>query len=220
MVRKYKLKNLNISPELEEIRGLDWKTVYRYSQNMEEGCEFPPITFDTEYNVIVDGMYRKKAYDTVYSPETSITVNTIKCSSWDDLVYTFGKLNSQNAKPLSAYSCKKIVTILSQYNWTKTQIAQLFNVPVIQIDRWSGEHIVQIGSNIIQKPVKGGIKRKNKPPITEENYIKHDKHHKGEPTITLVDQLIDYINNNWIDLENEKEVQKLQELHKKLTEIL
>lgn len=216
-----KLKDMNQSPELLELRPVNGVTVSRYRQAMRQGAKFPPLKWDEVHRIIVGGNHRVAAMTEEFGEEYEPEFETLHLETWADVLEEFALDNATHGKPLEGYSRRKTALALLDAGRALENVARLFDVSAGRVEKWGEDMVRVIGKRGKQtsKPTKFGVP-KNAEPITEKEYSKHAKLERGVTVRHMAEQITNYAHRGWLRLDDDREMQALESLRDALAEVL
>lgn len=222
--RQVKLSEIVVDPTIQ-VRNVDSHTVSTYTAAMRAGAKFPPLLLEEKTNRLVCGNHRYYAYKTVMEPDQKIDCELRKFSGEAEIIRTAAKDNSTHGRPLDTFDRKRITQKLQAFGDTLEDIADLLNVPVSKVESWAGMKVFVIGKKgkstyRHEEPLKHGLEHLAGKEITEEQYEVHAKKDRGVPIVSQAATLTRWIDNGWIDEEDEKAIEALMALSDSLSAFL
>lgn len=218
-----KVKDLKLDPAIYEIRKISRNTVYKYATKMRGQNEDPkqtdkfPFIVITANNEIIDGAHIWSAYKEVYGGDYETRCILSPLTKEEDKIQLSILRNDIHGRPLESYVRTGFALKLAELGCGKEKIAQMFKIPVEALDSIDG-HFVYI-------PCAGAEneetleKRPAKSPapfgtvVYPEVYEKHIKKDRAfRSTKALVNQLIRFLENDWVDPNNKSEIKALSKL--------
>ena len=203
------LSELKQSEDILEIRRVNPVFVSRYRQAMREGDKFPPLIITTD-NVIVAGNHRFEAYTAEYPETHKVDVEVRKYKSDADIIADAVRDNARHGNPLDGISRKRAVMKLLQLGKKEDEISALFGVSVKRIVEMAGEFVIIRGNG--KRPVKRGLEHLTGQTVTQKQYDEHDRSDRAMKVYSQCEQLIRWLENGWIDLEDPRNVDALSAL--------
>ena len=216
-----KISALIIDERLTELRPINMFFVSRYRQAMRNGANFPPPIVEKGTGRVVSGKHRVSAYLEEFGADHQIDVVERKFKSESEVLRLFAEENSKHGNPLSGYSMKYITQRLLSLGDTPEEIASALNIPVKKVQDMGGMSVFVIGNGKKEKkPIKHGLEHKAGSNITEADYTCHQRQDRGVPARNLATQLTRWIENDWIDKDDDATVTALRELHAALDKVV
>lgn len=126
------------------------------------------------------------------------------------------KQNIAHGLPLDGISKRNALFKLSELGWTPERLAGLFGVSVKRIEKWGEEYVVIRGK---PAPVKAGIEHLHGKRMSQDVYERHRKRDVGLPAYQLADQLMRWIKDGLVNMEDEKNIESLRALKAELENI-
>lgn len=195
----------------------NWLTTYDYAESMKAGAKFPPITvalYKRGY-YLVDGRHRLEA--TKSNKEKYIDAEVKKGLSAKEIYLLAVKMNIGHGRQFSVQEKANIILKLKDMNYNISQISQIVSIPLTSIQSFMTNRITNTISGkqvILKAPIK---KLKDQP--VEENINYEQDMFSASSQIQIIEQLIRLIENNWLDIENEQILNKLEKLSNLLESI-
>ncbi|MEM3192224.1 MAG: ParB N-terminal domain-containing protein [Candidatus Parvarchaeota archaeon] len=210
-VEKIKVKDEYYPREL-----VDWHTVLTYANAMKLGAKFPNIAVGRLGREIylIDGAHRLSAYKMLKVQQVDCDIIPIK--SMNDIYKEAIKRNITNGKPLTFSEKAVAVSKLEKMGLTLEQISQYLYLPITELQKIKVEKIAK--SPIGDIPIRGGIKVSNKELTVEQGEDMKDIVSNSQ--LHILDQLLILLQNDWLDLKNEKIREKASEIVELLREKL
>lgn len=180
--------------ELYPRKSVWWLTIYKYSEEMKSGSDFPPIDVG-DYNgknIVVDGWHRCRAL--IKNGEEYVKANIKRYDDLKSIFIDAVKLNSEHGRQLSSTDKVKIIAKLEDFQLSQVEISELVKVSMDKIERFNSRIIrgprgVIHLKSIVARQVEKGI-------ITQEEAAKLDQHvFKAYNIPELLVQLIELIEN-------------------------
>jgi len=206
---KTKLENLIVDSELIELRPINLFLVNRYQQAYRSGAIFPSIIIDQKRKKIVSGNHRYYALVKEFGLKHEVEIIAKTYKDRKSILIDFTKENSAHGMPLSGFSRRQITIKLLNKGCSASEIANLFGVSVKRIEKWTGYTVLVVGENTADtepKLVKRGPQMDGKV-ITAKQYKNHVKADLGIQPTELVNQLVRWLKNDWIEKNNEIVIQ-------------
>jgi hypothetical protein len=204
-----------------EIRPTDQSTVSRYRQALRHGEKFPPLVRDQDNNLIA-GYHRRDMYREEHGPDYEVDVVTIQCENdLERLVYAVQD-NLRHGRPIEGYERRMAIVKLINLGMKDDQICDLFKCSVKSVQHVAGMTVVLRGGATNAHgdqelmPLKRGAEHIAGRTVTVRQYEQHVRHDVAVPIETSASQLTRWIKNRWVDMENERSINALRELHDEL----
>lgn len=216
-----KLKDINTSTFLLDLRPINTATVSRYRQAMRQGAKFPPIKVDLDHNILVAGNHRFTAMLEEYGEDLVVEVVPLHCSNWREVLQEFTLDNKTHGMPLKGFSRRRTALALMSLGEKPEDIASLFDVSTGRIENWGDETVRVIGQSGHEslQPLKRGAPS-DSDPISEAEYRRHVSIDKSVTVRNMADQIVSYANRGWLRLNDDRELEKLEELRNTLNRVL
>lgn len=209
--------SLTFDELLTEMRPINEFFVSRYRQAMRTGANFPPPIVEKGTLRIVSGNHRVSAYLEEYGEDHEIEVIERKFKSEAEVLRVFAEENSRHGNPLSGYTQKFIAQRLLSLGDTPEEIAAALNIPVQKVATLGGMNVVVVGSGKRQmKPIKHGLEHKAGATVQAKAYEAHQKQDRGISARSIARQLVRWIDNGWIDMDDASTLDAMEELRQAL----
>ncbi len=205
----------------------NWQTGYDYSQSMKTGSKFPDIILAIYNNkkYLVDGKHRIEAYKLLKIKEVDAIIHV----GWNrKKIYTQAvKANISHGRVLSPYEKRMIAMKLLEFEYKNSEISKIIQVPLDKLERFVTQRSVNVltgvstedsassAQKIAKMIVKSGaghysgttldLKQASNIESVQRNWNMHSQ-------VDLLKQVIDLIENNFLDLQNSKVLEKFNYL--------
>ncbi len=218
---KKRVGDLVIDEKLTELRPINIYFVSRYRQAIRHGAVFPPMIVEKGSNRVVSGNHRLTTYLEEFGEDHEVEVIEKNFKDEAAVIRCFAEENSKHGNPLSGYSQKYITQKLLEYGDDPETVARVLNIPVKKVQNLGGMNFVVVGQGKKKerKPMKHGLEHKAGSTVKAKVYETHKKHDRGVPAKTQADQLTRWINNGWIDTEDENTINSLWDLYAALEQM-
>ncbi len=195
-----KVGDLKMCPKVEEGRGtIDTHTLNKYAMAMRNGSEFPDIIADSHTGLVVDGLYRLKAYKTVFGDKHKIRVVCVNLPEECDRVAYAVKANSKHGLKYSGFSKSYYASALLEYGIDESTIKVLFS-GAYSLRSINGMAVIESTGEIDIKPAKRGVDVAE--PITPQEYERHKRKELGISTTMLANRLAERIEKGHYNIED------------------
>lgn len=224
------IKEVYFDEELYPRSSFNWQTSYDYSQSMKTGAKFPEIVLAVlnKRKYLVDGKHRLEAYKSLKITEVKAIIHT----GWNKkkIYIEAVKANISHGRVLSPYEKRKIAMKLLEFKYENSEISELIQVPMDKLENFvaertvstltgvSGKDSAEEARQIAQIIVKSGAKHYSGQtlPVERVSVIESTQRDWNmHSQIDLLKQLIDLIENDLLDL-NDERVKELYEYLKNL----
>ena len=203
-----KLSDIVIDPTIQ-VRSVESHTVSTYAAAMRAGDIFPALVVEKKTNRLVSGNHRFYAYKIVYGPDYEAKCEAKEYADEAEIIRDAAKDNARHGRPLDTFDKKRIFSRLTACGDSADGISRLLGVPVAKLRKW-GEMTVTVvgkeGRKTVRRPepVKHGLEHLAGWEITEEAYKAHERRDRGIPVVQQCAMLTRWLNNGWVNTENEK----------------
>lgn len=205
---KRKISTLKQSDLILEIRHVNPVFVSRYRQAMRKGNQFPPLIVDQD-NVIISGNHRYEAYRDEYGEDHTIEVERKTFENDAERIKTAVRENAKHGNPLDGISRKRAIQALLERDEKEEEIAELLGCSTKRIVSMAGQYVVVQGK---RKPTKRGMNEAIGKEVSEKQYNEHETKDRAMSVHAQAEQLTRWLENGWVDLDNEKNVEALTRL--------
>ena len=201
------------------VRDIDPHKVTIFKDRFKTGAQFPPIVLDQNYNII-EGNHRYQALMNL-NPDCEVEVIVKHYDSVKDRLIDAGIYNQKNGFPLDAFEEKRLAFRLRGAKASESEIEKAVGRPFKIIERWYGQAILVVGAKgqSREEPRKGGIARSIKEVSDSQYEVIVNKASGWSPTFHI-DQIVLHIDNETIDLEDERVIDRLKALSDLLISVL
>ena len=215
---KVKLNELKQSDDILEIRRVNPVIVSRYRQAVRAGDKFPDIMVQKGTNIIVRGNHRYSAYVEEYGEDHTINVSVKDYKSEAEMIADSVYDNARHGEPLDGIGRRRAIAKLTSLGMDAEKIASLMGVSVKRITELAGFTVLVRGNGY--KPVKGGLEHISGQTVSKRQYEEHDNGDRSIPVYAQCEQLIRWIQNGWVDMNDERNTKALERLHNELEKML
>jgi hypothetical protein len=216
-MKKIKLQDLILDGTIQ-VRDIDRTLVSRYRQALEAGADFPPIVVEAKTNRVVCGNHRVSAYRQALDPDTEIECLVESYKTEADIIKRAAGDNAVHGEPLTPFDRKRVVSRLLNLKVPLEEIGRVLGLTVTRVEKLAGQTVLVTGNGKAKgyRPVKHGLEHMAGKTLTEEQYETHAKSDMGINTLSLVRQLLRWINSDFIDWNDQPTVDALSELYQTL----
>lgn len=188
-----------------------WQTSYKYSQAMKSGAKFPPIEVAklrrTYY--LVDGRHRYEAYKLNKEQHVQVVINP-KIKSFNDLYIVAIRRNIGHGLPLSAHDITNIVIRLKDMKLDLGEISHIINMPINKLEPYIAKSITNTVSGekiALKAPLKhlAGQEVSDEVGEIQKDFTVYSQ-------LSLLEQLIDLLENELINFENPRVRERLEKI--------
>ena len=206
------LSSLQVDPRLTDLRPVNEYVVSKYRQAMRTGAEFPVLKVAKDGRVIC-GNHRYTAMLLEFGKEHKTKVEVHTLPDYAAELVLFASDNAAHGMPLDGFSRRRVAAEMAKHGKTPEEIARVFNVPAVAVEKWGGQTVVVRPCGKGRKkalPVKRGVPEGKE--ITAEQYEIHKRRDYAIPARHIARQLIRWMENGMIDKDDEGETAALIEL--------
>jgi hypothetical protein len=204
---KKQLKDLKQSEEILEIRQPNPNTVSVYRQAMRQGDKFPALVITPE-NIIVSGNTRYAAYCDEYPEDHEVSVEVRKYANHTDMIEDSIRENIRHGDRLEGIQKKRAIHKLLSLGKTAEDLSALLGMSVKRIEHYAGLYVIIRGGKE-RKPVKRGLEHMAAKSVTRNQYEHHERRDRAFSVHAQCNQLIRWIENGWVDMDDERNIESL-----------
>lgn len=197
---KIKLTELKQDNEILEIRRVNPVFVSRYRQAMRAGAQFPPLIVDKD-GTIISGNHRYQAAIEEFGESHKIECERRTYKNEAERIADAIRDNSKHGNPLDGISRKRAICRLISLGMPDGDVANLIGVSIKKLEEIAGETVIVRGNGNV--PVKRGLEHIAGETVAKADYDTHIKKDMGIPAKRTIEQLIRWIENGWIDMNDE-----------------
>lgn len=196
-------------------------TISNYSEAMRVGDKFPPLVIDQK-DRLVCGFNRYWAYMRVYGRKFEINVNQKQFANDAEAIMYAASDNARHGRPLDVADKTAVTQKLIDMKVSPEDVAHIFGVRPDKIKRWAGMYVEVVGESgkKTHEPLKPNANYMIGKTVTKEAHREHAEHDSGNSVLFHVNQVIMRINRGWVDRENERLIERLEELRTVLDKFL
>ena len=218
MIKTIPVKKIINNKEVYPRNSQDWKVAYKYAESMKAGAQFPPILV-TKYNgqyLVVDGWHRLEAYKK--NKEEEILAEILKLAGNKEIFIEAVKRNATHGKPLTIQERAQIILKLREFKVKERDISKITFIPYDQIEDFVINRLTYstAGKQIV---LKAPLKHLATVEVSDK-IIEGQKFIASDSQLTLLNQVITLLKNNWIDLKDEQIRARLLEIFALIKDII
>ena len=219
---KINLEEIKLDQRLLKLRPINLAVVSNYRQSYRAGNKFPMPIIEKGTNIAVSGNHRVSAMIEEYGEGQEIGVIVKEYENRAELLKEFAKENSAHGMQLAGYSKREITLELLGLGESQEEIASIFGVSVKKIVDWGGLTVVVRGAKGKKEyhAMKHGLEHMAGQEMGADKYEEHRIHDRGIPIWSQANQIIRWIKDGWIRVDDPKTKKALTELHAELKNLL
>jgi len=214
---KRKLNQLKRDAAILDLRPINPLFVSRYRQAMRAGDVFPPLIIEKD-GTIIGGNHRYEAYLAEFGAEHEATVELRKYPDAASRLEDAIRDNVKHGCALDGITRKRAVLALAGLGRTPEAIASLLGVSAKRVEELAGLSVIVIGGKT--EPIKRGLEHMAGREVTAAQYDAHRHQDRGVPAAQSARQLIRWIDNAWIDWNDDETKAAMRELCEKISEMI
>lgn len=214
---KMKVGELIPNPLILEVRPVNDLVVSQYRQHMRAGCVFPRIVALGKTKGIVSGHHRHRAYMLEYGEGHVVDVMLIDLKTDAEALEYAVRENIAHGMPMDGISRKRAIVKLRALGREPEAIANLFGVSVKRVETLASLCVVVRGE---PRAVKRGLEHIAGTKVAEKQYDEHERMDRGVPAWQTANQLVRWIRNGWVNMEDAKTFSAMEQLHAALAELM
>jgi len=220
-IQKLKLSEIQMCPEIQEIRKTNPVFISRYRQAMRNGDKFPPLLLESGTNKMVGGYHRYPAYEAEFGHEHEVEVAYRSYQNEVDMIADAVKDNSRHGNPLDGWSRRKAVIKMTELGSPPEEVAKVLGCSVKKIEEMAGMSVVyRCGNKKRFGAIKHGLEHITGSTVTKTEYANHAQNDRGVPARQQAQQLQRWLESGWVDINDAKTFSALEQLHASLETIL
>lgn len=214
-----KIGDLKFNPELIEARPINAFFVSRYRQAYRSGKNMGDIIINKKTMEIVSGNHRVTALLEEYNEDYEIQVVARNFKTKLDELKCFAEENAAHGNALDGKSRKAVTKLMMDAGATQELVANIFGVSTHRIEKW-GEQTVFVIQGKRQEPriSKAGVTPGTV--MNQEQYKTHWRADRGISVATQAEQLIRWIENGWVKVDDVRSMKALEDLQSVLNAFL
>jgi DNA-binding transcriptional regulator YiaG len=220
---KAKLNTLTVADWAIGLRPIDMFMVSRYRQAMRIGAVFPALIVDKATREIISGNHRYTAAIAEYGDEHLMEIEQVAFKDRAAQLKCMAEENAKHGMPMDGITRRRMSLAMIDAGMTPEDVAAVMNVPVQTLNKW-GEMTVMVigrgGKPTRPEPVKGGLDLEQVKRMTEPQYDTHIEHDKGVEARHMAQQLTRWLENDWINWSDERNVAAFDDLSAALKGVL
>ena len=212
-MRKIKVSELVLDYDFYPRSSVDAQNVGYIAEAMAAGMELPPIVIDKKSKRVIDGFHRVKAMIRANKGDTNVPITAIERSYPNDaeMFLDAVRLNASHGSKLTSFDRSHSLIIADRLSVDPDAIATAMNMTIaatgkLRVDRVA--QTIRAGSSI---PLKQTIKHMAGKKLTKAQ-VEANKRLGGMNQVHYANQLITLIENDLLDLGNEKLIERLSRL--------
>lgn len=205
--------------------AVDTSHVSQLVQALHSGAQLPPIIADADSKRIIDGFHRSRAYRRVLGAAGVVDVVLRKYESQAEMVYDAAALNATHGRRLDAIDRTRCVIMLRAAGFNDEQVGTCLRVPAEKVEKLAikvataaatSDQIVP-GTNAIS--LKRSVRHLAGSQLTPPQ-VKAHATLPGTSFLLIARQLCAGLQNDMVNLEDEKLVEQLKVLRVLIDESL
>lgn len=221
-MKEYKLSVLVLDFSIYPRKEVDSQHAALIQEAIEGGAVLPPIVIDKKTKRIVDGFHRYRAYKRISRNDPEFVVTCIEKSYRNEaeLFLDAMRYNAEHGRALTKFDRTHCILVAMQLEIADKDIANVLHVQVDAVQKLVADRSAY-GTNGKQKltPIKSTIKHKAGMKLSK-GQVECNAKLGGMQQTFYVNQVILLIENDLLDVENEKLMERLQMLAELLEKVL
>lgn len=218
MTKKILISKLIMDKEFYPRNGVSTMTVYKYSQSLKAGAQFPPIIVtpkDDKY-LVIDGWHRTHAYKE--NNKLKIKAEIRKGMSEKEIFIQSVKANIGHGRSLTGQEKVKAIDRFKKYGIDPIQISEITRIPIDDMEKFVGSRMTHIASG---KTI--FLKNSTKHLKDADDNVKstidgEQKKVNANSQRALCDNFLTFLKNQWFEMDKKDIARKLIKIYKKLDE--
>ena len=213
------IKDIVEKKELYPRGNWDWKTSLSYSQAMKTGNKFPSIVvalLNGRY-YLIDGKHRIEAYKTC--KEKFVTAEVLTNLNENEIYLEAVKRNLNHGRQFSSYDKRNIIIRLQDMNYSKEIISELIQIPIERLEPFVFNSMAYNITTGQRMALKSAVRNFAQQEVTNDLELNQETINSGGSQVSILNELILLMKNNYLDLQNEKVLQRLTIIKELLSHI-
>jgi len=213
-MKEYRLGDLVLDYTIYPRKQIDSYHVHIIVDAIQNGAELPPIVIEKKTKRVVDGFHRHTAYKRVSgdNPECLVMCIEKNYKSEKDLFLDSMRFNASHGRTLSKYDRVHCLNVARELDIPDKDVAKILHIPPKDVQTLSVNRTAIRGNGKQRlEPIKGTIGHKAGQQLSDEQWQANTKL-GGMKQSFYVNQLITLIENELIDTQDEKLMERLQRL--------
>ena len=214
-----KIDEIRVDEKIYPRDGTNWLTIYKYTEAMKTGAQFPPITVasNKKHYILVDGRHRLEAYKKI--GQKHVQTDVLKGLSEKEIFIEAVKRNMIHGLPLSAAETTRVILKLQNLRMTPIQISEIVGITVDKIEPFVIKRVTQIptGETVI---LKAPLRHLSYEGVSNRKISYDQEDFGGMSQYSLLREINTIIENKWLNLRNDKVAEEVVRLYKLLKQIV
>jgi hypothetical protein len=177
---------------------------------LKAGAELPPLLIDKTSNKIIDGFHRRRAHIKVYGPDCKVPCVLKTYPSESAMFAEAARLNGTHGRALTECDRVRVVVLGNKFGMDESQLCTVLNCLPEDLERLRTRVAKDNGSEV---PLKQTIKHMSGKTLSKKQ-VDANKRLSGMNQLFYVNQLITLIENDLLEKDNEKLMERLKVLKK------
>lgn len=219
---KRKLAELVLDFNLYPRVSVDSQHVGYLREAHEAGHALPPIIINGETNQVIDGFHRTKMYQQLdRNGDSVIEVQEKNYASDTEMLLAAMRYNAGHGRTLTRYDRTHCAILAEKLHIEMEELASALSISVERLGELKTDRIgeIKVGKTVTSVPLKRTIRHMAGHRMSQEQVRANDAL-GGMNQSFYANQLIILIKSGLLDVNDEKLMQRLQELHGLLEEIV
>jgi len=217
------IKRLNANLLIEDFdlyprSAVDSTVVTEIMESLRSGRKIPPIIVDEKTLRIIDGFHRRRAILKLYKDNPMIECELKKYNSIQEMYLDAVAYNRARGKDITGSELTHAILKGLELKIEPEVLAEAVHITTQRVDEIINNKAVKIEATNTLIPLKGSVRHLKGAKVTKKQAIVID-HASGTQQWLLIQQVNDLIENDLLNLDNERVVYELKRLKKLITKL-
>ena len=216
-MRQMKCSELVFDGTVYPRANVDPQHVSHIAQAIQAGATLPPIVICKKTKRVVDGMHRIRALQKVHGPDAAADVVEKSYRNDKELFLDAMRFNATHGRNLSTYDRAHCAITAANLEIDDASVAECLSVTPAYVDSLRVNRAATSGK--LSVPIKRTIAHKAGETLTKEQVTANDKL-SGMSQSFYFNQIITLIENDLLDLTDDRLMERVRRLHELLAGLL
>ena len=222
MAQSIDLSKIVLDDNLYPRNGLDWMTVYQYTDALKAKANFPAIEVAARGDefVIIDGAHRVEAYRKAKKRKIRATIRR----RWSDakIFATSVKVNASHGRKLSTQErVRSAQRLLSEFKFKKDEVQKILDMPISTLTRLISQRVESYTAVGVAALVtkKGPISNLDLSDVDPSKVESAQKILNSSSQISIFKQALTILKNDMLDFSNPRLLKVVDEVAKEIKKL-
>lgn len=108
--------------------------VNELAEALQAGAKFPPVVYDKNTFIIIDGFHRTTAYKQVLGPDAVIPAEALECKSKSEIILKSAEYNSRHGLKFTAWDKARCISLARTNQIKEEFMMKALNIPQERFD--------------------------------------------------------------------------------------